>query len=277
MSSDTRNNFSLPVLDSRLRRFGLDGKTAVVLGGAGGIGSATAMALAEHGANVAVLDVQAEQAEQVAERVRAINSSAMSLACDIQDSERLQSAIDETARRMGRIDVLVNAAGRASLKPLIEMSTSEFEEYLAVYLTAAFVASQTVAKRMIQQATGGSIVHISSISSVRALGRGTGAYGAAKAGLNAMVREMAVEWAPHRIRVNAVAPCQVKSPQFERFLQSGLHGGCEQLTQKLLSAIPLGRFGEPEEIAGPCVFLASEAASLITGQVLFVDGGNTAQ
>lgn len=277
MSTDLTNSHHSYVLDSRLRRFGLDGKAAVVLGGAGGIGSATAIALAEHGASVAVLDVQAEQAEQVAERIRTMGSSAISLACDIQDSERLRMAIDEAAEQMKRIDVLINAAGRGNLKPLIEMSRQDLDDCLAVYLTAAFVASQTVAKHMIHEATGGSIVHVSSISSVRALGRGTGAYAAAKAGLNAMVREMAVEWAPHRIRVNAVAPCQVKSPQFERFLDSGLHGGREKLTQKLLSGIPLGRFGEPEEIAGPCVFLASEAASLVTGQILFVDGGNTAQ
>lgn len=277
MPTDLTNTHHSCVLDSRLRRFGLDGKVAVVLGGAGGIGSATAIALAEHGANVAVLDVQAEQAEQVAERIRAIGSSAISLACDIQDSERLRMAIDEAAERLKRIDVLINAAGRGNLKPLVEMSRHDLDDCLATYLTPAFVASQTVAKHMIHQSTGGSIVHVSSISSVRALGRGTGAYAAAKAGLNALVREMAVEWAPHRIRVNAVAPCQVKSPQFERFLDSGLHGGREKLTQKLLSGIPLGRFGEPEEIAGPCVFLASEAASLVTGQILFVDGGNTAQ
>ena len=277
MSTTHINSVPEAVAERRLCRFGLDGKVAVVLGGAGGIGSATAVALAEHGADVAVLDVQQDQAANVAERIRSLGLRACALSCDIQDSQQIRRAIDDAAKELGRIDVLVNAAGRANLKPLLEMNQQEFNDFLAVYLTGAFLSSQAVAQYMIRQASGGSIVHVSSISSVRALGRGTGAYAAAKAGLNALVREMAVEWAPHRIRVNTVAPCQVKSPQFERFLDSGLYGDRDTLTQKLLSGIPLGRFGEPEEIASPCVFLASEAASLVTGQVLFVDGGNTAQ
>ncbi len=277
MSHAPVHGASEAVVQRRLRRFGLDGKVAVVLGGAGGIGSAAALALAEHGAEVAVLDAEREQAAEVAARIGALGPRACALGCDIRDAEQIRGAVDEAAKQLGRIDVLLNAAGRSTLKPLIEMSRQEFDEFLAMYLTGAFVASQAVAQHMIRQASGGSIVHVSSISSVRALGRGTGAYAAAKAGLNALVREMAVEWAPHRIRVNAVAPCQVKSPQLERFLDSGLHGGREALTRKMLGAIPLGRLGEPEEIAGPCLFLASEAASLITGQILFVDGGNTAQ
>jgi NAD(P)-dependent dehydrogenase (short-subunit alcohol dehydrogenase family) len=199
------------------------------------------------------------------------------LACDIADSEQIHNAVEETVRQLGRIDVLVNASGRGILKPLLEMSRQEFETNLTIYLTGAFWLSRVAAGQMIQQQSGGSIVHISSISSVRALGRGTGAYAAAKAGLNALVREMAVEWAPHGIRVNAVAPCQVHSPQFERFLDSGLYGSRETLTNKMLAGIPLGRFGEAEEIANACLFCASDAASLMTGQTIFVDGGNTAQ
>lgn len=277
MSTLPINSLPEAVEARRRARFGLDGKVAVVLGGAGGIGSATALALAEHGADVAVLDVEREQATNIAERIRALGLRTCALSCDIHESEQIRGAIDAAVKELGRIDVLVNAAGRAKQKPLIEMNRLEFDEFLAMYLTGAFVVSQAVAQHMIRQASGGSIVHVSSISSVRALGRGTGAYAAAKAGLNALVREMAVEWAPHRIRVNAVAPCQVKSPQFERFLDSGLYGDRDTLARKLISAIPLGRFGEPSEIAGPCIFLASEAASLVTGQVLFVDGGNTAQ
>ncbi|MFH1266065.1 MAG: SDR family oxidoreductase, partial [Planctomycetota bacterium] len=96
-------------------------------------------------------------------------------------------------------------------------------------------------------------------------------------GLNALVRELAVEWAPHGIRVNAVAPCQVRTPSLDRLLDSGLHGGRDELTARMLAEIPLSRLGEPEDMAGPCLFLASDAASMVTGQILFVDGGNTAQ
>lgn len=277
MSTVANNSVSKTVAERRLRRFSLDGKVAVVLGGAGGIGSATAVALAEHGADVAVLDVQEESAGNVVDRIQELGQRGCALPCDVLCSEQIHHAVDESIRRLERIDVLINASGRGILKPLLEMNQEEFETNLNVYLTGAFLISQAVAKQMIRQKSGGSIVHVSSISSVRALGRGTGAYAAAKAGLNALIREQAVEWAPYGIRVNGVAPCQVRSPQFERFLDSGLHGGREKMTTKMLSAIPMGRFGEPEEIADPCLFLASEAASLITGQILFVDGGNTAQ
>ena len=253
------------------------GKIAVVMGGAGAIGSAVAVALAQHGAGVVVLDLQQEPASDVAKHIQTLGQKACALPCDICSEEQIQSAIAETVQRFGRIDVLINAPGHGILKPLLEMTRKEFERNLSEYLTGAFLISKAVAEPMIQQGTGGSIVHVSSISSIRALGRGTGAYAAAKAGLNALVREMAVEWSPHGIRINAVAPCQVKTPGLERVLNSGLHGEREPLTQKMLSSIPMRRFGEPDEIAGPCLFLASEAASLVTGQILFADGGNTAQ
>ncbi len=247
------------------------------MGGAGAIGSAVAEALAQHGANIAVLDVQDEAADDVAKRIEALGRKAFAAHCDICCEEQIQSAVATTIEQFGRVDVLINAPGHGILKPLLEMTRAEFERNLSEYLIGAFLISKTVAASMIQQGIGGSIVHISSISSVRALGRGTGAYAAAKAGLNALIREMAVEWSPHRIRINAVAPCQVKTPGLERVLNSGLYGERETLTDKMLAEIPMKRFGEPEEIAWPCLFLASEAASLITGQVLFADGGNTAQ
>lgn len=277
MSNTLMNGALETVTERRLRRLAFDGRLAIVLGGAGAIGAAVAVALAEHGADVAVLDVQQEHACQVAERIQALRQRACALPCDLQNTEQIHRAIDDTVRRFGRIDILINASGHGILRPLLEMTQSEFEENLSVFLTGTFLASQAVAKQMILQGSGGSIVHISSISSVRALGRGTGAYAAAKAGLNALVREMAVEWAPYGIRVNAVAPCQIKTPRLDRVLDSGLHGGRESLTQKMIAAIPMGRFGEPDEIVGPCLFMASSMASLVTGQTLFVDGGNTAQ
>jgi NAD(P)-dependent dehydrogenase (short-subunit alcohol dehydrogenase family) len=265
------------VCQQRFSRFGFDDKTAVVTGGAGAIGSAVAVGLAEHGADVAVLDFQPERASEVAQRIRAVGRRAIVIGCDCRDDGRIEEAVAQTVKEFGRIDVLIHTAGYNILSPLLEMSREQFELVLAVFLTGSFLVAKAVAKEMVRQQSGGSIVHISSISSTRALGRGTGAYAAAKAGLNALVRESAVEWAPHGIRVNAVAPCQIKTPSLEVLLDSGLHGGREMLLEKMISRIPLGRLGEPEEIVGPCLFLASNAASLVTGQVLFVDGGNTAQ
>jgi len=257
-------------------RFDLSGRVALVTGGAGAIGSAVALGLAGHGADVAVTDLERDRAEAVAGRVRGLGRRASAAVCDVRSPHQIDAAVAGTLAELGRIDVLVHTAGYGVLKPLLEMPREEFEANLAAFLTSAFLVGQAVAKAMVRQGTGGSIIHISSIASARALGRGTGAYAAAKAGLNALVRESAVEWAPHGIRVNAVGPCQIRTPSLDRLLDSGLHGGREALTQRMISRIPMGRLGEPEEIAGPCIFLASDAASLVTGQVLFVDGGNTA-
>jgi len=257
-------------------RFDLSGRVAMVTGGAGAIGSAVALALAEHGAEVAVTDLDRDRAEAAAARIRGLGRRSLAAVCDVRSPHEIDAAVAGTLAEFGRMDVLVHTAGYGVLKPLLEMSREEFEANLAAFLTSAFLVSQAVGKVMVRQGTGGSIIHISSIASARALGRGTGAYAAAKAGLNALVRESAVEWAPHGIRVNAVGPCQIRTPSLDRLLDSGLHGGREALTERMISRIPLGRLGEPEEIAGPCVFLASDAASLVTGQVLFVDGGNTA-
>jgi len=258
-------------------RFDFHGKVALVTGGGGAIGSAVALGLAEHGADVAVVDFQEDAAAAVAQRIGRLGRKACGLLCDVRNQEYVEQTVARTVGELGRLDVVIHTACYASLKPLAEMPLAEFQENIASCLTAAFIVSQASGKVIAEQGSGGSLVHISSIASARALGRGTGAYAAAKAGLNALVRELAVEWAPQGIRVNAVAPCQVRTPSLERLLDSGLHGGREAMTAKMISRIPLGRLGEPEDMVGPCIFLASDAASLVTGQVLFVDGGNTAQ
>ena len=269
-------------LDSRerfaaTRRFALKEKVAIVTGGAGAIGSAVAIGLAEHGADVSVLDLRGDAAGEVAERIRPLGRKAFGMAADVRRMDQVEQAVERTVEELGKIDILVHIGAYASLTPLVDMPPKEFEDNLESCLTGSFIVSQSVGKVMIRQESGGAIVHISSIGSARALGRGTGAYAAAKAGLNAMVRELAVEWAPHGIRVNAVAPCQIKTPSLDRVLDNSDLGGREALTARMTSRIPLGRLGEPEEIVGPCIFLASDAASLVTGQVLFVDGGYTAQ
>ena len=259
------------------RRFRFDGLVAMMTGGAGAIGAAIAMGLAEHGADVSVTDLQEDPAREVAQRISGWGRRSLAIRCDVCDRDDIRGAVTRTVEELGRIDVLVHTAGYGILKPLAEMPPEDFETNVRVFLTSSFLVSTEVARVMIRRGRGGSIVHISSIASARALGRGTGAYAAAKAGLNALVRESAVEWAPHKIRVNAVGPCQVRTPSLERVLDSGLHGGRAAMAEKMLSRIPLGRFAEPEDMVGPTIFLASAEAAMVTGQVLFVDGGNTAQ
>ena len=257
-------------------RFCLAGKVALITAGAGGFGSVISRGFAEHGADVAVTDINAEGAEAVAESVRAMGRKSLSAICDITSDEQVERAVRMTVEKLGRLDILMNIAGVAILKPTLDMATTEFQHTLNSCLTGVFRTSKAAGAVMAEQGDGGSVIHMSSIASAIALGRGTGAYAAAKAGLNAMVRELAVEWAGHNIRTNAIAPCQFRTIGFEELLDDPRFGGREALTKKMLSRIPIGHFGRPEDIVGPAIFLASDASAMVTGHVLFVDGGYTA-
>ncbi|MFH1268238.1 MAG: SDR family NAD(P)-dependent oxidoreductase, partial [Planctomycetota bacterium] len=159
-------------------RFRFDGKVALVTGGGGAIGSAVARALGEHGADVAVLDFQEDAAEQVAEEIRRLGRQARGVLCDVRNQEFMEQAVAEIVEQLGRLDVVVHTACYGVLRPLAEMTLAEFHDCLNSCLTGAFVVSHAVGRVMIRQGQGGSIVHISSIASARALGRGTGAYAA---------------------------------------------------------------------------------------------------
>ncbi len=259
------------------QRFALDGRVAIVTGAAGALGSAIAVGLAQHGADVAVTDLRQGAAQEVSGQIARLGRRTCSVACDVRDPEQVHGAVAATVERLGRLHIVVHTAGAARLAHLIDMPIEQFQETLTSCLTGGFLVCRAAARQMIEQGEGGSMVLVSSIASERALGRGTGAYAAAKAGLNALVRELSVELAPHAIRVNAVAPCQFTTPALEAVLNDPRHGGAEKLRAKMIGRIPLGRLGVPEELVGPCVFLASRAASMVTGQVLFVDGGYTAQ
>jgi NAD(P)-dependent dehydrogenase (short-subunit alcohol dehydrogenase family) len=254
--------------------FGLNGKHALVTGAGGGLGLAISQGFADFGAHVACLDISEEAANNAAEAVRRSgDQESFPIICDVRDPAQIAGAVDGVLKRFGKIDILVNAAGNGILKPALEFTLAEWDDTINVYLRSAFLFATLVGRGMIERGYG-NIINISSVASGVALGRGTAPYAAAKAGMNALTRELALEWAKKGIRVNAVAPCQVDTPQLRRVL-SDPQFDSEKLMTTWLDAIAIGRLGCPKEIAGPCIFLASEASSLITGQVLFVDGGYT--
>ena len=254
--------------------FDLAGKHALVVGAGGAIGRSICFGLSEFGARVACLDINSETATAAALAVQKSGSSdAFAVPCDVRNTEQIESAVSAVVGRFGRIDILVQAAGNGILKPTVDFTLDDWEEMVRVYLRSTFLFAKLVGKQMIERG-GGSIINISSVASVVALGRGTAAYAAVKAGVNGLTRELALEWAKFGVRVNAIAPCQIDTPQLRRLLADPQFDP-DRLMKTWLDAIPMGRIGEPEEIVGPCIFLASDASTLVTGQVLFVDGGYT--
>ena len=243
----------------------LDDKIAIVTGGGSGIGQSIALGLAREGCDVALCGRRLEPLQETVRQIEALGRRALALSVDVARGEAVQGFVDEVVKVFGRVDILVNNAGVTRDNLLIRMTEEQWDEVLTTNLKGAFLFGKAVARPMMRQRAG-SIVQISSI--IGLIGNaGQCNYAASKAGLIALTQSMAKELASRNIRVNAVAPGFIVSQMTDALPDA--------LRTKMLGEIPLGRFGAGEDIANAVVFLASEDASYVTGQVLSVNGGMT--
>jgi NAD(P)-dependent dehydrogenase (short-subunit alcohol dehydrogenase family) len=249
---------SLPGLD-------LTDRVAVVIGATSGIGKAIALALADAGADVVPTGRRAKLTKQAAREIKTRGRRSLAITADVSDADSLQALADATIQEFGKVDILVNAAGRTVRRPTLEVSDAEWNEIMDTNLTGMLRACRVFGYYMIARRYG-RIINIGSLTSVVALYE-VAAYGASKAGVAALTKSLAVEWAPHNVCVNAILP-----GVFRTALNEGLLDGTDR-GRELLMRTPMRRFGQPEEVAGAAVFLASEAASFVTGHLLAVDGG----
>ena len=250
----------------------LAGKVAIVTGAAQGIGRACAERLAKEGAKVVLTDVNAGSGQRATQEIAATGGMAQFVACDVAKEADVQAALAATLKAHGRIDVVVNNAGILDDAPFLELPVAEFDRILGVNLRGAFLMGQAAARQMVKQGTpagasqAGAIVNMSSINERFALPDHV-AYSISKGGISQLTKAMAIALAPHGIRVNAVGPGTIETPLLEGVIKD------KAFREKVLSRTPIGRFGQPREIAAIVAWLASEEASYVTGTTIFADGG----
>jgi NAD(P)-dependent dehydrogenase (short-subunit alcohol dehydrogenase family) len=244
-------------------------RAALVTGASYGIGAAIALGLARDGFDVAVTDLRVADLEKTIAGLRAIGVRAAAIALDVRSQDSVEAAFADSVRTLGPLDLLVNNAGVPMTRPATEITRAEWDTALAVNLTGTFFMSQQMGRHLIAEGRPGAIISLASTHGTVGFPNVV-AYGVAKAGISHMTRILAIEWAPHGIRVNAIAPGTTETESRAPNLADPAR------REVMLNRIPLRRFGTAEEMAGAVRYLASPQASYITGQVLLLDGGLTA-
>ena len=258
---------------SQLDVFRLDGRVAFVSGGGGAIGSALALALAGAGARVAVADIDQAHADAAADKVRTAGAECLALAADITREAEAERVVDAIVTRFGGLDIIVNAVGGGAGKVLFDAQAyprDAWDWIMEINLRSTLVATQAAVRQMVKAGHGGRVVNISSVRAQLGINAGYSAYVAAKGAISSLTRQWATEWAKYGIRVNAIMPTFVDTPQVASLLED------PAFKASIVGRIPLARVGETSDLVGPAIFLVSDAASFVTGQILGIDGGLTA-
>jgi NAD(P)-dependent dehydrogenase (short-subunit alcohol dehydrogenase family) len=248
--------------------FNVKGRTIVITGGAGGIGSVTAKALAEHGMNIAIVDVVDEkETDELIRTVKAEGVECRYYKCDVSNRQEVRNLSEQVIMDFNNVDVLFNNAAYCRIILLEQMTDEYFDETVNVSLRGCFICSQEFGKYMIKRGKGGTIISTASLAAIVGLPRGTSHHSAAKAGICGLTRSMALEWAKYNIRCNVIVPGQVGTSSLMRLMEN------EQYKKEIMDNIPLKRVGKSEEIAAAVLYLSSDMGLFITGQMFVIDGG----
>lgn len=246
-------------------RLDLNDRTAVVIGGTSGIGLAISKGMAQAGADVIPTSRRIDQVDAAAKEIESLGKRSLRVASDVSDRGSLQRVLEQVLKAFGKVDILVNSAGRTKRAPTLDFSEEDWTAIIDTNLTGTLRAAQVFGRHMLERESG-SIINIASLSTFVALYE-VAAYSASKAAVASLTKSLSLEWSQHGVRVNAIAPGVFRTPLNEKLLDETARG------REFLLRTPMRRFGNVEELAGAAVFLASDAASFVTGEVLVVDGG----
>jgi NAD(P)-dependent dehydrogenase (short-subunit alcohol dehydrogenase family) len=250
-----------------------DEKVAIVTGGGSGIGQAIAMRLAKERAKIVIADLDEGRARTTEGKISDLGGAALAVKTDVSQVRDVNGMVDAALGRFGKVDILINDAGIRPISSILEMPDEHWHQTIATNLTGTFFCLRAVARVMVRQGTGGVILNLASIAGLRGV-RNRAHYGATKAAVVNLTQVAALELAPHKIRVNAIAPGFVETPMTAHYL-TATDPDTKLIVEKSIANIPLGRWGQPSDVASAAAYLASDEASYVTGTTLVVDAGVT--